>query len=552
MKKVEDLFLVDVFQNVKIIAGHAGVKRVVESIEISETPDVIHFLAENALLLTTGFAFKEDPSALYNLIAELSEYPCAGVAIKLKRFIDEVPQNVIDLANAKDFPIMKIPESLTLGTVAHQLLSFIWNHQIEELTYAIHVHKRFTNMMIKGYTLQSLIDNIGFLIKCPVLLLDPIGDIASFSKHFQKEDMKNIMNKTEEIIKKKREPFQVQKRFSIPDPNKEGDYISARIFHVKTMHPYPYLLIIFYMDKLSHPSSPLAIEQASTVISFTLLKNEAIRENSRMLENNFFTSLVDGNITNRQEIIHRGKQHGLLDNQKYACIVCKMDEEKQDPFSQNTEMMNRLYDYLNRFLDKSILKADAKNLVFMKDEFFVILMQCPKDLDDPLKNKIEEWLKEFQREAFSSLNISLSFGVGNFFNDIAYIPITYKEAVNAWEDGAELFRFSFINFYETKQLQEMIRLIPEENLLKFYENTLRSLSYPQNKDEESLLNTLMVYLDHNCEIAITARKLYVHRNTVKYRIAKCEEMLGYPIEDSQNSLNLRMALLMRSMFTEGK
>lgn len=64
------------------------------------------------------------------------------------------------------------------------------------------------------------------------------------------------------------------------------------------------------------------------------------------------------------------------------------------------------------------------------------------------------------------------------------------------------------------------------------------------------MSTLLVYLENNCEIALTPRKLYVHRKTVKYRIAKCEEILGYSIHYSENSLHLRTALLMRGMFTE--
>ncbi|KAB7709200.1 hypothetical protein F9802_03590 [Bacillus aerolatus] len=549
MKKVEDLFIVDVFQEATIIAGHAGLKRAVESIEISETPDVIHFLAENSLLLTTGYAFKDDPQGLCSLISQINERPCAGIAIKLKRFIDEIPEEVIDLANLLEFPIIQIPESLTLGTVAHQLLSFIWDNQIEELFYAIHVHKKFTNMMIKGYSLQALIENLGSLLKCPVLLLDPIGDVISFSHHFHTGNMNMLMEIVEELFKSDIDTYREKDKLTISGLNAHITDVSIGIFQVKTMYLYPYLLIIFNPEKLPYPSSQLAIEQASTVISFTLLKNEAIKENSRLLENNFFTSLVDGNISTKQEIIHRGKQYGLVDNLKYVCIVCKVDDDKQSTLQQGSDILNRLYDYLYKSLKKSFLKVDVKNIVFMKDAYFVILMQYSKNIDDPIKNSIEERLKEFQHEAYSNLKISLSFGVGSFFNDVTDIPITYAEAVEAWEHGAGLFQYNFINFYETKQLKEMIRLIPEENLRKFYENTLRSLSYPKNKDEEDLVNTLIVYLDNNCEIAITSRKLYIHRNTVKYRITKCEEIFGYSVHDSQNSLHLRMALLMRSFLT---
>ncbi|MFC0274919.1 PucR family transcriptional regulator [Metabacillus herbersteinensis] len=548
MKKVEDLFIVDVLQEAKVIAGHVGLNRKVESIEISETPDVIDFLAENSLLLTTGYAFKDEPHALCDLISQINERPCAGIAIKLKRFIDKVPQEVIDLADLLEFPIIQIPESLTLGTVAHQLLSFIWDNQIEELFYATHVHKRFTNMMIKGYSLHSLIESLGSLLKCPVLLLDPIGDVTSFSHHFRTENMKMVMENVEEHFKNDIDKYRQKSEHTIDIQNTHNIGIPIKMFQVKTMHPYPYLLIIFNPEKLPYPSSQLAIEQASTVISFTLLKNEAISENSRMLENNFFASLVDGNISTKQEIIHRGKQHGLIDNLKYVCIVCKIDDGNQSNSQKSTDIMNSFYDYLYKFLKKSFLKIDTKNIVFMKDAYFVILMQSPTNMDDPIKSSIEERLKEFQHEAYSNLKISLSFGVGNFFSDLTYIPITYAEAVEAWKQGAELFQYKFINFYKTKQLKELIRLIPEKDLQKFYENTLRSLSYPKNKDEEDLVNTLFVYLDNNCEIAVTSRKLYVHRNTVKYRIAKCEDILNYSVHDSQNSLHLRIALLLRSTF----
>lgn len=263
-----------------------------------------------------------------------------------------------------------------------------------------------------------------------------------------------------------------------------------------------------------------------------------------MLENNFFSSLVNGNISTKQEIILRGKQHGLMDHQKYMCIVCKIGEE------QSAQILNQNYDYLVEYVKSSFLKTALSTIVFLKDAYFVILLQFPASIEEPAKQFIEEKLEEFQQKAFSNLKVSLSFGVGHFATDITDIPITYKESVEAWEHGFDLYHHKFINFYEAKQLKELIRLIPEQNLQKFYENTLRSLSYPKSKDEEDLVNTLIVYLDHHCEIAITAKKLYVHRNTVKYRIAKCEEILNYSVHDSENSLHLRMALLMRTMFSK--
>ncbi|WP_240626617.1 helix-turn-helix domain-containing protein, partial [Staphylococcus carnosus] len=68
------------------------------------------------------------------------------------------------------------------------------------------------------------------------------------------------------------------------------------------------------------------------------------------------------------------------------------------------------------------------------------------------------------------------------------------------------------------------------------------LSHPKTKKDEELKDTLKIYMDYQCDITKTAKMMYIHRNTVKYRINKCEELLGFQIEDPLNSLNLRLAL----------
>ncbi len=548
MKKVNDLFTVDVFKNVKIVAGQKGLNRIVESIEISETPDVINYLAENSLLLTTGFAYKDDPKGLCSLISQMSEYPCAGLAIKLKRFIDELPQEVVDLADSLDFPLIQLPSSYTLGEVFTQLTSYIWGDKTEELIFAIQAQKRFTEMMLKGYDLQLLLENLGYFLHSPILLLNPYGDAISYTQHFHRENMRNVVKSIEEFFKNNIEEYREKSKLYFTNPYANQAPMCLNIFQVSTMHPSPFLLIIVNPDELPYPSSQLAIEQASTVISFTLLKNEAINESSRLLENNFFSSLVDGNITSKQEIIHRGKLHGLIKDSKYLCIVFKTDEDKRDSFRKSDVTMNRTYNFLHELLFNSAKEIDDNRILFMKNEYFVLLIQTSEKFDVGAKDIIREKIKIFQQDAQKRFKISLSLGVGNFVNDVTNIHISYSEATEAYKQGAQLYNQNFINFYETKELTELIRLIPEENLQEFYENTLRSLAYPKTKDEEELINTLIVYLDEFCEITRTSKKLYVHRNTVKYRIAKCEEILSYSVHESQNSLNLRVALLMRPLF----
>ena len=93
----------------------------------------------------------------------------------------------------------------------------------------------------------------------------------------------------------------------------------------------------------------------------------------------------------------------------------------------------------------------------------------------------------------------------------------------------------------------MLRAVPQEDLRSFYAYTLRGFESIGKEEEQTLLQTLSVYLDTQCQISETAKRLYVHRNTVVYRLEKCEDILGGNIKDSEMALRIRLALKIKSL-----
>lgn len=401
-------------------------------------------------------------------------------------------------------------------------------------------------MMLKGYDLHSMIENLGYFLHAPIMLMNPLGDIISYSQHFNRENMKNVKENVQALFKSEINSYREKEKIYITNPNSNLSAMSINIYKVKTKLPIPYLLLVYEAEKLKYPFSQLAIEQASTVISFTLLKNEAIRESKRLTKNNFFGSFVSGNIKSKDEIIHRGKVHGLLEEGVYLCVVFKEDEEKNGhTILQSDLLKDSTFELLYSSVNKTIGTIGKDSILFIKDKYFVMILQSKENNDNLAKHILKEKIKRFQEDVRKVLNISLSFGIGNYVNDVTNIPFSYTEAVDSWEEGAKIFGQNFINFYEAKNLLELIQLIPKKKLEEFYRNTLRTLAYPKTKEDEDLVNTLSVFLDNNCHISDTAKKLFIHRNTVKYRIAKCEEILNTPIQEEQMTLNLRIALLLR-------
>ncbi len=90
------------------------------------------------------------------------------------------------------------------------------------------------------------------------------------------------------------------------------------------------MLVIFDSLTLPYPSSQMAIEQAGNVISFTIVKEQAIEENSRLLKNNFFADLIEMKIHSDEEIFSRSNYYGLQKDMENVCVVCTIDAQGEN------------------------------------------------------------------------------------------------------------------------------------------------------------------------------------------------------------------------------
>ena len=545
MKTINDLFILEGMKDGIVLAGHRGLTRNVQSVNISDTPDVINFLDKNHLLLSTGYAFKDDTEKFCELIRQMHDLNCSGLVIKINRFFHELPPEVKLLADDLAFPIIDLPTTHTLGEVSRHILNYLNDHEAEQLYYALHVQKEFSNMLIKGYSLSALVEQLGHLLARPIILLNHRGEKIAQSHDFVKESMKDVKL---EILQKVKEDLPAAREgltFSIPS----REHQSVSTFPVQTKRQYPSMLVIFDSLTLPYPSSQMAIEQAGNVISFTIVKEQAIEENSRLLKNNFFADLIDLKIHSDEEIFSRSNYYGLQKGMENICIVCTIDaqgeiyETLQLYEKKVGELHNSVYDQL----EDELIHENLEATLFTKGKYFAMILQFSQYGDDET-NKITHFIENVQ--ANFEGDFTLSFGVSHSVPSLKELPTAYQEAVEAILTGYEQNLKGFIKYYKTRDLEELLKALSRKDLKALYENTLKSLAFPKTKEEQELVKTIQVYLDAQCEFSETSRKLFVHRNTVKYRIEKAEELLNCSLRDPADSLRIRVALIIGSILKE--
>lgn len=136
-------------------------------------------------------------------------------------------------------------------------------------------------------------------------------------------------------------------------------------------------------------------------------------------------------------------------------------------------------------------------------------------------------------------------GVSNCFYSLTSIGTYYRQCGIAHRLGAAENRDRVVYLYRDYYIRYMLEICqkqePAEMLLL---PELFRLKEHSAKDGGELMITLKTYLSCGRSKSRTARALYIHLNTVKYRIAQAQELLGLDIEKDDNSLKLELSLML--------
>lgn len=536
MTTLEDLLKIPRFSDLKLLTNPTKANTVVESIEISETPDVAGFIPKKIFLLTTAMVYKDNQKELITLIDSLKEQEAAGIGIKVGRFIEAIDPEVVEYANKIDFPIVQVPSTQPLGAILHQLLNFLWDTKTEQLSYALDIQKRFSNLLIHDVSIARFIADFGKMINAPVILLSPYRKVIAHSKHFT-QTSKPAEYYVEQLVSKYDHWIEGSNTsFMINDLNQAPLQIAG--FTVTVNSYFPHYLLILNPEKVPYPMSEFAVEQACLVLSFMLYKNQKVQKSFDFFKSDFLAQLIEYQQAphqSKRDWLDLGANYGLKKSTYYqvAYAVCSQSSVTATKIKYQEEESDVAFQWLQETLP---LKIKHTSIFKIKNtNHFAILIQSKVD-------DLDKILRGISRELSKKLAITLTFALGNHYETIEQFASSYIEAKTAYEELTTITDGTLVHHYHPKGMKSLFEKMSLEDIHYFCETTLKELAYPVEDSYIELRKTLQCYLSFQCEISKTAKEMYLHRNTIKYRIDHCARLLGKNIQDPTNSLNLRLAL----------
>lgn len=502
----------------------------IASIEISETPDIEHYIPKDTILLTTAMIFQDNQIGLIPYIDSLIRAEAIGLGIKINRFLGDLDPSVIAYANEMNFPIFKIPDNYNLGTVLHQWLSIVWDQLHEEIAFALDIQSAFQNLVVQDAPTQLFVNEFSQMIKLPVILLDSFYDIITYSNHF-----KGQPGRLNDFVKQ----IRIKAVNSVDDTHSyivndfQGQPIQVAVRSLNIHHYFNDYLVILHPEQIPQPISHFAIDQAALALSFILMKNDKLHQLELTTEADFFKDWSAVRNADSQNITFK---HGFIASDFYQVIkitdLSLLNKKKERSVSHKENLW-----LIALWLERALSKISPKAKVIYSQanrETLILLQEQPTNL----KARLDELAETLEKRT----GIAIAYNIGEAVTSVNQIDRSLTQARITHDERLRQASDDVFASYENKGIQQLFSSLNKDQANFFILNVLGPFSDLNDESLTDLRDTLFVYLNSQCEIAQTAAQLYVHRNTVKYRIQKCEELLNLDVSEPENSLNLRIAL----------
>ncbi|MBE6610625.1 MAG: PucR family transcriptional regulator [Ruminococcaceae bacterium] len=186
-----------------------------------------------------------------------------------------------------------------------------------------------------------------------------------------------------------------------------------------------------------------------------------------------------------------------------------------------------------------------KDYVISVGEQDIVLVKEMKSYTD--SREIEKVAKSIADTLGAEFFAKVSIGIGTIVDNIKDLAKSYKEAQVSLEVGKVFDTDKNIISYENLGIGRLIYQLPTTLCEMFLQEVFKKGS--MDALDREALTTIQAFFENNLNVSETSRKLFVHRNTLVYRLEKIRKMTGLDLREFEDAITFKVALMVRRYLT---
>lgn len=253
------------------------------------------------------------------------------------------------------------------------------------------------------------------------------------------------------------------------------------------------------------------------------IQNLLVAYKERFDKDNFIKNLLLDNLL-LVDIYNRAKKLHIETDVRRAVFIIETKHEKDNNALETV---------------RSLFSTKTKDFITAVDEKNIILVKELKSTDsyEDLNKTASVILDMLNTEAMSKVHVAY----GTIIHDIKEVSRSYKEAKMALDVGKIFYSSKNVVAYNNLGIGRLIYQLPIP-LCKMFIKEIFDGKSPDDFDEETL-STINKFFENSLNVSETSRQLYIHRNTLVYRLDKLQKSTGLDLRVFEDAITFKIALM---------
>lgn len=528
--KISDILSISTMNGATVLAGHTGLNKTLKSATVIDAPDAIEWLKSDEMVFTSTYPLRKLADKLDTFIRELHEREVAGLGVKLTRYMTELPETTLQIADDLGFPIISLPSDIAWIDLIKPIVTNFFEDDNRNLAAYDGISSSFTRMLLSNSSLKDIINILYEHLRLPVIL----NLWADFSELITAPQHVHIPDDGFRDVVKQNCNSEITLADHLQSVRYKAHHISfAPIFLRDKL--IGSIIILQGASGTLPQGAESVVSQAKAAITLKLMQSQAELDVKSQQDTEIIRVLLNekNNLNDTTEIIGRYKDEKIEIFPSYT-LVC-IAAGKSDVHKGVRLITQKL---------KQLLKYDRSVFVASLEAERIYLL-FPYDADNNLR---PEQIRQLMSSLLDTLDQSV---VGKW--QVGVSQIQRRERLNIARNQA-LFTLKYAA--QSKQSERIIiyddigiyRLFshPEiqGELVEYVRDWLMPLIEYDRTHPYKLTETLKVFLEVSGNYREASRKLNLHHNTIRYRISLIQKLTGRDILEPPMRMQYQLSLML--------
>ncbi|BDF70303.1 hypothetical protein CE91St41_24700 [Oscillospiraceae bacterium] len=519
-----EILQLNTFADSRILAGEGSLDRGVVGINQLDAPDISNWARPGELLVTTGFVVKDDLNRLSELVDSAVHMGLAGLCIKPKRFIQSVPDSVIDTAAQFEFPLIELSPQAHFDDMLKEFYTGLIQRQALFLEQVTQLKNLVMRLLLEGGTLEAIAQQISELAGNSVFIEDTLNHRGVMS--CCPSDMA-VADGKEALLKQ------------------FGAGCASLALSVEG-HDFG-TLYIFPTCRSIRPNDIALVRELVLPVVLEISREFSLREMENGHFNDFLVHLFNDKISDIRREEDRASNFQLSDRETYLLICLRIAKLERSSNYYATLQIASAFSNISALFQQIgyLCRIAHEGPVY----YLIITAQKRRNLESGAARRDISNVMRRVNETYPKL--LLGAGCGQIHTGLPGLIQSRNEAMSALRMSELSDPPGELQFYRDMGLLRFVYSEqPAEEAAMLIQDTLGNLLTYSPKKRAELLDTLDHYFSCFGNLKKMSEEMYTHYNTIAYRMKRIEELTGLNLDSEDSRLKLQVALRLY-MFSHG-